>query len=37
MSGEYIASPIGNPSVLAGRNWLQTALVKFFVQHTPKC
>jgi hypothetical protein len=30
-------SPIGNPSVLARRNWWQTMLVKFIGKHTPKC
>jgi len=30
-------SPIGNPSVLARRNWFQTALVKLIGKHTPKC
>jgi hypothetical protein len=33
----YNPSPIGNPSVLARRNWWQTALVKFIGKHTPKC
>src|SRR6201985_3971851 len=33
----YNASPIGNPSVLARRNWWQTMLVKFIGKHTPKC
>ena len=33
----YNPSPIGNPSVLARRNWFQTALVKFIGKHTPKC
>ena len=33
----YNPSPEGNPSVLARRNWFQTALVKFIGKHTPKC
>src|SRR5436309_4250584 len=33
----YDPSPIGNPSVLARRNWLQTKLVIFIGKHTPKC
>lgn len=33
----YNPSPIGNPSVLARRNWFQTALVRFIGKHTPKC
>jgi len=33
----YNPSPIGNPSVLARRNWLQTRLVIFIGKHTPKC
>jgi hypothetical protein len=33
----YNPSPIGNPSVLARRNWWQTMLVKFIGRHTPKC
>jgi hypothetical protein len=33
----YDPSPIGNPSVLARRNWWQTVLVKFIAKHTPKC
>ena len=33
----YNPSPIGNPSVLARRNWRQTMLVKFIGKHTPKC
>jgi len=33
----YNPSPIGNPSVLARRNWWQTLLVKFIGKHTPKC
>ena len=33
----YNPSPIGNPSVLARRNWWQTVLVKFIGKHTPKC
>src|SRR5436189_2567481 len=33
----YNPSPIGNPSVLARRNWWQTMLVKFIGKHTPKC
>lgn len=38
MAGEpYNPSPIGNPSVLARRNWWQTMLVKFIGRHTPKC
>jgi hypothetical protein len=38
MPGEpYNPSPIGNPSVLARRNWWQTMLVKFIGKHTPKC
>jgi hypothetical protein len=30
-------SPVGNPSVLARRNWLQTALVILIGKYTPKC
>src|SRR5260370_4360179 len=37
MSGEYNPSPEGNPSVLARRNWLQAAPVKFIGKRTPKC
>jgi hypothetical protein len=38
MPGEpYNPSPIGNPSVLARRNWWQTMFVKFIGKHTPKC
>lgn len=33
----YNPSPIGNPSVLARRNWWQTMLVKLIGKHTPKC
>jgi hypothetical protein len=33
----YNPPPIGNPSVLARRNWWQTALVKFIGKYTPKC
>src|SRR5438309_3082427 len=33
----YNPSPIGNPSVFARRNWLQTRLVIFIGKHTPKC
>ena len=33
----YNPSPIGNPSVLARRNWWQTMLVKFIGKRTPKC
>jgi len=33
----YNPSPIGNPSVLARRNWWQTKLVVFIGKHTPKC
>ena len=33
----YNPSPIGNPSVLARRNWFQTQLVIFIGKHTPKC
>jgi len=33
----YNPSPIGNPSILARRNWWQTMLVKFIGKHTPKC
>lgn len=33
----YNPSPIGNPSVLARRNWLQTRLVIFIGKITPKC
>jgi len=33
----YNPSPIGNPSVLARRNWWQTTLVKFIGKRTPKC
>ena len=38
MPGEpYNPNPIGNPSVLARRNWFQTKLVIFIGRHTPKC
>jgi len=33
----YDPSPIGNPSVLARRNWWQRRLVIFIGKHTPKC
>jgi hypothetical protein len=33
----YNPSPLGNPSVLARRNWWQTKLVIFIGRHTPKC
>ena len=33
----YNPSPIGNPSVLARRNWWQTMLVKLIGKYTPKC
>ena len=33
----YNPSPIGNPSVLARRNWWQTRLVILIGRHTPKC
>jgi hypothetical protein len=33
----YNPSPVGNPSVLARRNWWQTKLVIFIGRHTPKC
>src|ERR1700741_4611048 len=33
----YNPSPIGNPSLLARRNWWQTRLVIFIGKHTPKC
>jgi hypothetical protein len=33
----YNPSPVGNPSVLARRNWFQTKLVIFIGKHTPKC
>ncbi len=33
----YNPSPIGNPSILARRNWWQTKLVIFIGKHTPKC
>src|ERR1700750_1443145 len=33
----YNPSPIGNPSVLARRNWFQTKLLIFIGKHTPKC
>ena len=33
----YNPSPVGNPSVLARRNWLQTKLVIFIGKRTPKC
>jgi hypothetical protein len=33
----YNPSPIGNPSVLARRNWWQTKLVKLIGKYTPKC
>ena len=38
MNGEpYNPSPIGNPSLLARRNWWQTELVILIGRHTPKC
>jgi hypothetical protein len=37
MSGEYNPAPESNPSLLARRNWFQTALVKFIGKRTPKC
>lgn len=39
MSAEepYNPSPIGNPSILARRNWFQTRLVILIGKHTPKC
>ena len=33
----YNPSPVGNPSILARRNWFQTKLVIFIGKHTPKC
>jgi len=33
----YNPSPIGNPSILARRNWWQTMLVKLIGKYTPKC
>ena len=33
----YRPSPVGNPSVLARRNWWQTQLVILIGKHTPKC
>ena len=33
----YNPSPVGNPSVLARRNWWQTTLVKLIGKYTPKC
>ena len=33
----YNPSPIGNPSVLARRNWWQTKLVILIGKYTPKC
>lgn len=33
----YNPSPIGNPSVLARRNWWQTRLVIWIGKLTPKC
>jgi hypothetical protein len=33
----YNPSPLGNPSVLARRNWWQTMLVKLIGKYTPKC
>ena len=33
----YNPSPVGNPSVLARRNWWQTKLVILIGRHTPKC
>ena len=33
----YNPSPVGNPSLLARRNWWQTMLVNFIAKHTPKC
>jgi hypothetical protein len=32
----YNPSPVSNPSVLARRNWWQTALVKLIGKYTPK-
>src|SRR5258708_38870175 len=37
MSDAYNPSPIGNPSPLKRRSWLETQLVKFIGRHTPKC
>jgi hypothetical protein len=37
MSDEYNPSPIGNPSPLKRRSWLETQVVKFIGRHTPKC
>src|ERR1043166_3102900 len=33
----YNPSPIGDPSILARRNWWQTMLVKCIGKHPPKC
>jgi len=33
----YNPTPIGNPSVLARRNWWQTKLVILVGRYTPKC
>jgi hypothetical protein len=37
MAGEYNPTPVGNPSLLKRRSWLETQLVKFIGRHTPKC
>jgi hypothetical protein len=37
MDDPYNPSPIGNPSVLARRNWWQTRLVILIGKLTPKC
>lgn len=37
MPGSYNPSPVGNPSLLKRRSWLETQVVKFIGRHTPKC
>jgi hypothetical protein len=37
MSEPYNPTPVGNPSTLKRRSWLETQLVKFIGRHTPKC
>lgn len=37
MPEPYNPSPVGNPSLLKRRSWLETQVVKFIGRHTPKC
>lgn len=37
MAEPYSPSPVGNPSLLKRRSWLETQVVKFIGRHTPKC